>query len=139
MTDRRAVESHSAVAGQVERSVRPLLVLTGKSAKGRNRLREAAAAMPSWDGSWGVEYEVERVPFAPGVPGPWLFVSPHGADSVDRERFSRWVHEYADENFDVAALVASPCEHRWKVTHSGVTWHDCRCELCGETKRETWD
>lgn len=31
------------------------------------------------------------------------------------------------------------CEHRWKVTHHGVLWHDCKCELCGETKRETWD
>ena len=31
------------------------------------------------------------------------------------------------------------CEHRWKVTREGVTWCDCRCELCGETKRETWD
>lgn len=31
------------------------------------------------------------------------------------------------------------CEHHWKVTHQGVLWHDCRCELCGETKRETWD
>ena len=36
-------------------------------------------------------------------------------------------------------LFAASCAHRWKVTHEGVTWHDCRCELCGVTKRETWD
>lgn len=36
-------------------------------------------------------------------------------------------------------LYAAGCAHQWKVTHSGVTYHDCRCTLCGETKRETWD
>ena len=78
-------------------------MLTGKSAKGKNRLREATVAMPGWDGSWCVHNEQERVTFAPGVRGQWLFVAPRGADSVNRERFSRWVHEYADEHFDVAA------------------------------------
>lgn len=97
------VERPDAVAGQVERPVRPLLVLTGKSAKGKNRLREAAAAMPGWDGSWRVQNEQERVTFAPGVRGPWLFVAPRGADSVNREKHSRWVHEYADDHFDVTA------------------------------------
>lgn len=92
-----------ALAGQVDRHVRPLLVLTGKSAKGKNRLREAAADMPGWDGSWRVQNEQERVTFAPGVRGPWLFVAPRGADSVNREKHSRWVHEYADEHFNVTA------------------------------------
>jgi hypothetical protein len=32
-----------------------------------------------------------------------------------------------------------PCEHQWKVTQQGVTYHDCQCELCGATKRESWD
>lgn len=91
------------VGALLVRGVRPLLVLTGKSAKGKNRLREAAAAMPGWDGSWRVQNEMERVTFAPGVRGPWLFVAPRGADSVNREKHSRWVHEYADEHFDVAA------------------------------------
>lgn len=31
------------------------------------------------------------------------------------------------------------CVHKWKWTHGGQTWMDCRCDLCGETKRETWD
>jgi hypothetical protein len=31
------------------------------------------------------------------------------------------------------------CNHHWKVTHESATFHDCRCELCGATKRETWD
>ena len=96
-------QTQPALAGQVDRHVRPLLVLTGKSAKGKNRLREAAAAMPGWDGSWRVQNEQERVTFAPGLRGPWLFVAPRGADSVNRERHSRWVHATADEHFDVAA------------------------------------
>jgi len=33
--------------------------------------------------------------------------------------------------------------HRWKVTHEGVMYQDCRCERCGareiRPKRETWD
>lgn len=92
-----------AVAGPVERPVRPLVTLTAKSGKGKSRLREVAAAVPGWDGSWRVQNEQERVTFAPGVRGPWLFVAPRGVDSVSRERFSRWVHEYADEHFDVTA------------------------------------
>jgi hypothetical protein len=31
------------------------------------------------------------------------------------------------------------CEHQWMVTQQGVTYQDCRCKLCGETKRESWD
>jgi len=92
-----------AGASPVDQPVRLLVVLMGKSTKGKNRLREAAAAMPGWDGSWRVQNEQERVTFAPGVRGPWLFVAPRGADSVNRERFSRWVHEYADEHFNVTA------------------------------------
>jgi hypothetical protein len=37
------------------------------------------------------------------------------------------------------ALGTAPCAHVWKVTHSGQTYHDCRCDKCGATKRETWD
>lgn len=92
-----------APLGPVERMVRPLLVLAGRSAKGKNRLREAAAAMPGWDGSWRVQNEMERVTFAPGVRGPWLFVAPRGADSVNREKHSRWVHAEADADFSVSA------------------------------------
>jgi len=33
----------------------------------------------------------------------------------------------------------TPCNHVWKVTHSGATYNDCRCSLCGDTKRTTWD
>ena len=31
------------------------------------------------------------------------------------------------------------CAHKWRVTQQGHLYHDCRCDLCGETKRETWD
>lgn len=84
-------------------AVGTLLVLTGKNVKGKNRLREAHAAMPGWDGSWRVQNELEQVTFAPSVRGPWLFVAPRCADSVIRERYSRWVHANADDHFDVAA------------------------------------
>lgn len=92
-----------ALAGQVDRHVRPLLVLAGKTAKGKNRLREAHAAMPGWDGSWRVQNKQERVTFAPSVRGPWLFVAPRGADSANREKHSRWVHEFVDADFTVSA------------------------------------
>jgi hypothetical protein len=38
-----------------------------------------------------------------------------------------------------ADMFQAECEHRWKVTQQGMTYHDCRCELCGATKRESWD
>jgi hypothetical protein len=40
---------------------------------------------------------------------------------------------------DAARAAQEPCAHVWKVTHSGVTYHDCRCDKCGEYKRESWD
>jgi hypothetical protein len=37
------------------------------------------------------------------------------------------------------ASTQHPCDHVWTVTYSGATYHDCRCDKCGETMRETCD
>lgn len=31
------------------------------------------------------------------------------------------------------------CTHAWQMVQYGATYHDLRCSICGETKRETWD
>jgi hypothetical protein len=58
------------VGSPVERGVRPLLRLTARTRKAENRLREACANMPAWDGRWVVQQEQTRVTFAPGTNGP---------------------------------------------------------------------
>ena len=45
----------------------------------------------------------------------------------------------AERGAAVADAEPAQCAHVWKVTPSGVTYHDCRCDKCGATKRETWD
>lgn len=92
-----------AVAGPVEPSVRPQRVLlAGRSLKGKSRLREAALRMPAWDGVWLLTEERENVLFAPGKPGPWLFLRP-AAEDAHADTFSRWVHLWTDEHFTVSA------------------------------------
>lgn len=59
-----------------------------------------------------------------------------------RDAVKMWNHmngKLVAKRAENAALPVVPCEHRWKVTQQGALWHDCRCDLCGETKRETWD
>jgi hypothetical protein len=107
MTDHTATDEpqlRPAVGAQVdERVVRPLLRLTARTRKADNRLREACANMPAWDGRWVVQQEQARVTFAPGTSGPWLFVAPVGVDSRSKDRHSRWVHEFVDADFIVSA------------------------------------
>lgn len=76
-----------------------IIVLTGKTAKGKNRLREVVANIPCWDGLWIVQNELEHVAFANGMRGPWLFIVPRCADSINTDRHSRWIHATEDENF----------------------------------------
>lgn len=69
--------------------------LTGKSQKGKNRVREHGSV-------WHVLAETDRVLFSPGKPGPWLFVAPNGKGQQDKS--SRWVHLNADPDFSIKSL-----------------------------------
>jgi hypothetical protein len=78
-------------------------------------------------------------------PGLALLVIEAAKRAEDREDWfphGKWATVQAMQERterELQWLFAASCAHRWKVTHEGVTWHDCRCELCGVTKRETWD
>jgi len=77
-----------------------LVLLKAKTAHGKNRLHEAAIAMPEWPGEWEVLEERELVPAFTGR-GPFLFVAPVAAEPRSRDRFSRWVAAHNDKHFDV--------------------------------------
>lgn len=99
----RSDKTAPAVGIPLDRRVGPLRVLlAGRSLKGKSRLREAAISMPVWDGVWLRTEERDSVPFAPGKPGPWLFVRPDVEDA-HADTFSRWVHLWTDEHFTVSA------------------------------------
>lgn len=66
--------------------------LTGKTQKGKNRVREHG-------NEWTVLAETSTVLFSPSKQGPWLFVAPIGQGQNDKA--SRWVHANNDENFVV--------------------------------------
>lgn len=63
------------------------------------------------------------------------------AEAMERERWTEAVMQELDSNGHAKAIVAAAtaCDHRWMVTQQGMTYHDCRCEKCGATKRESWD
>jgi hypothetical protein len=67
------------------------VTLSGKSMKGKNRVREHGSV-------WVIHAEVERVLFN-SEPGPWLFVSPVGKAFQDKS--SRWIHADNDQDFNV--------------------------------------
>lgn len=69
--------------------------LKGLSQKGKNRVRDHGDR-------WTVLAETERVLFAPNLPGPWLFIAPHGLGQNDKA--SRWVRAVGDTDFVVVAL-----------------------------------
>lgn len=69
--------------------------LKGLSQKGKNRVREHGDR-------WTVLAETERVIFAPGATGPWLFIAPPGQGQNDKA--SRWVRAAGDLDFIVIAL-----------------------------------
>jgi hypothetical protein len=66
--------------------------LKGKSARGKNRVREHGD-------EWIVLAETDTVLFAPSKKGPFLFIAPKGQGQNDKA--SRWVHLNDDENFVV--------------------------------------
>lgn len=66
-------------------------------------------------------------------------VCPHVAMEMD-EPFGDTMSFGKKHLVYLRALTPEPaCTHDWKVTHMGVTYCDCCCALCGETKRESWD
>lgn len=73
--------------------------LKGKSQKGKNRVRENGEM-------WFVFAETDRVLFAKGSPGPWLFVAPVG-ESQDHKA-SRWLHGATDSDFELFVQVDTP-------------------------------
>lgn len=72
-----------------------LIQLKGISQKGKNRVREHGDR-------WTVLAETDRVLFAPGVTGPWLFIAPQGQGQNDKA--SRWVRATGDSDFVVITL-----------------------------------
>lgn len=69
--------------------------LKGISQKGKNRVREQGDR-------WMVLAETDRVIFAPGEIGPWLFISPPGQGQDSKA--SRWVRAIGDKDFVVVVL-----------------------------------
>jgi hypothetical protein len=69
--------------------------LKGLSQKGKNRVREHGDR-------WSVLAETDRVLFAPGKNGPWLFVSPVGRGQDDPA--SRWIRASDDADFQVQVV-----------------------------------
>ncbi len=66
--------------------------LTGKTMKGKNRVRENGEM-------WTVLAETETVLFAPSSKGPWIFISPVGKSQDDKA--SRWCHSLSDLDFNI--------------------------------------
>ncbi len=85
-----------------------MITLSPRTAKGKNKLREVAAAMPEWDGTWVEGMRLSEVQFAPGKAGPWLYLKPNVLDSWCLDRFGRWVHESLDHDFGVLKSALSP-------------------------------
>lgn len=69
--------------------------LKGISQKGKNRVREHGDR-------WTVLAETDRVLFAPGSAGPWLFIAPLGLGQDNKA--SRWVRANGDTDFSVIDL-----------------------------------
>lgn len=69
--------------------------LKGLSQKGKNRVRENGDR-------WTVLAETNRVLFAPGKEGPWLFITPMGSTQDDKA--SRWVRADGDTDFNIVVL-----------------------------------
>lgn len=71
------------------------LILTGKSQKGKNRVREHGR-------EWSVLRVCDRVIFSK-ERGPWAFVVPVGKDRGDNG--SRWINLHFDKDFEVEPFV----------------------------------
>jgi hypothetical protein len=102
-------------ANEVERRVRApgtteadmtAVQLTAKTHKAKNRLIEAAKALPeTWDFTWLVADERNTIQAKEGL-GPWLLLVPAGVPIERGHDFSRWVHKTSDRDFEVHALYA---------------------------------
>ena len=78
-----------------------IVKLTPRTHKGKNKLMEAALAMPeTWGWTWLVAERRETIQ-AKGGDGPWLFLVPTGVAPELSDKLSRWVHEMADKDFSV--------------------------------------
>jgi len=64
--------------------------LRGVSQKGKNRVREHGDR-------WTVLAETDEILFAPGVTGPFLFITPKGKQHDDNG--SRWIKANDDPDF----------------------------------------
>lgn len=73
--------------------------LKGISQKGKNRVREHGDR-------WTVLAETDRILFAPGKAGPWLFITPNpaGPGLGQDDKASRWVHANNDHDFKVVPM-----------------------------------
>ena len=80
-----------------------LFRLKAKTHKARNRLIEAAKAMPEWLFTWLAADERDTIQAKDG-PGPWLLLVPAGVPIERGHDFSRWVHKTSDKDFEVHAL-----------------------------------
>lgn len=49
------------------------------------------------------------------------------------ERFRKEGHKWVNGRSE------EPCKHIWEMKQYGATYHDLKCSVCGESKRETWD
>jgi len=74
--------------------------LTGKTLKGKNRVRELGDVWVC------VKGPCEVVAFASGVKGPWLLLEPaeHHKGAEGKLIASRWVNEREDANFVVEKI-----------------------------------
>ena len=76
------------------------VTLTPKTQRGKNKIREAKAALPEWDGeTWHVIERRAGILFAPHAHGLWQLAVPNVAKDLVRERLSRWIHTTDDADF----------------------------------------
>lgn len=78
--------------------------VSGKSLKGKNRVREAKASLgDAWDGSTWVVLEARGAVSFSSRRGMWLHICPIAVPPEDRlaSDFSRWALRDDDDNFNV--------------------------------------
>lgn len=81
-----------------------LLTLKAKTLTATTKLTELQTKIkkrkPNWQDIWTLGQSHEKVSFSE-LEGPWLFIYPKGADIVDIQNFSKWVHKTRDKDFEV--------------------------------------
>ena len=75
------------------------LTLKPKTARAKNKIREAFSHSPVWDLlTWDVLQTRLRLPMT-AQEGPWYLVTPTAARGTQRDDLSRWVHTSEDQDF----------------------------------------